>query len=121
MAITVGDIYKQFPTFRPEDMVKLMNGRTDFNGRDTVSLQNIATFKGQYDKELSVFVAKKEGKSFVGMLNGSKLENVQKETGIQANKKDSSQKKQGAGHIAMNTSIFDVAKQNLQSNKPEMV
>ena len=120
MSITVGDIYKQFPTFRQEDMIKLMNGKTDFNGRDTVSLQNIAAFKGQYDMELSVFAAKKEGKSFVGRLNGSKLENVQKETGIQANKNNGSENKQGSNHIAMNTSIFDVAKQYPQNNKPEM-
>ncbi len=120
MSITVGDIYKQFPTFRQEDMIKLMNGRTNFNGRDTVSLQNIAAFKGQYDEELSIFVAKKEGKSFVGMLNGSKLENVQKETGIQANKNNGSENKQGSNYIAMNTSIFDVAKQYPQNNKPEI-
>ena len=113
MTITVSDIYTKFPTFRQEDMVKLMNGRTDFNGRDTVSLQNIAAFNGENAKELSVFVAKKEGNSFVGMLNGSKLESVQKETGVQANKNNGSENKQGTDYIAMNTSIFDVAKRNL--------
>lgn len=32
MAITVGDIFTQFPSFKPEDMEKLV-GNKDYNGR----------------------------------------------------------------------------------------
>ena len=48
MAITVGDIYTQFPGFNPKDMIALMNGRTDFDGSDTVSLSNIASYNGGF-------------------------------------------------------------------------
>ncbi len=76
MTITVGDIYTQFPTFNEKDMIKLMNGKTDFNGRDTVSLANIAAYKGEFADELSVFTAKREGKSFVNMYSKDKRQEI---------------------------------------------
>ena len=60
MAITVGDIYGQFPNFRPEDMIKLCNGNENLNGRTVVPLANIAAFN---DNNLSIFAAEKEGKN----------------------------------------------------------
>lgn len=59
MAITVGDIYTAFPTFNPKDMIALM-GTKNFNGRSSVSLRNIANYKGGMAQELSIFVAQKE-------------------------------------------------------------
>lgn len=55
MTITVGDIYTKFPSFRQEDMIKLMNGRTDFTGKDSVSLTNIASYTGTYAKRTIYF------------------------------------------------------------------
>ena len=57
MAITVGDIYGQFPNFRPEDMIKLCNGNENLNGRTVVPLANIAAFN---DNNLSIFAAERE-------------------------------------------------------------
>lgn len=58
MAITVGDIYTAFPTFKPKDMIELV-GRKDFNGRTEVSLSKIAHYKGGMAQELSVLPLKK--------------------------------------------------------------
>lgn len=112
MAITVGDIYKQFPTFKKEDMIKLMDGRDDFTGRDTVSLANIASYKGEYAKELSIFTAQKEGKSFVNMCQESKRTEISQ--GINGNSKDDKNVADNGvvpQNVPMDMSIFDVAKQ----------
>jgi len=113
MAITVGDIYTQFPTFKPEDMIKLMNGRTDFTGRDTVSLANIAAYKGQFAQELSVFTAKREGKSFVNMYSDDKRQEIAQAANINTDNKNGGkeQQKPVPGYIPMDTSVFDIAKQ----------
>lgn len=117
MAITVGDIYTQFPTFKPEDMVKLMNGRTDFNGRDTVSLTNIAAYKGEFADELSVFTAKKEGKSFVNMYPKDKRQEIAQAAQIKTDGQDNTKKNgQNAvpAYIPMEQSVWDIAKRNEQ-------
>lgn len=115
MTITVGDIYTQFPTFKPEDMIKLMNGRTDFNGRDTVSLTNIAAYKGGFAEELSIFTAQREGKSFVNMFSEDRRQDIAQAAHIQVDNTDNDkndEQKTVPAHIAMGTSVFDIAKRN---------
>lgn len=112
MAITVGDIYGQFPGFNPKDMIALMNGRTDFDGSDTVSLSNIASYNGSFASELSIFVAEKEGKSFTNMLPKNQRSTVNAAAGI--NETDNSKDKKtdkavSTPEIPMDTSIFDIA------------
>ena len=110
--ITVGDIYGQFPGFNPKDMIALMNGRTDFDGSDTVSLSNIASYNGSFASELSVFVAEKEGKSFTNMLPKNQRITVNAAAGISEtdNSKDKkTDKAVSTPEIPMDTSIFDIA------------
>lgn len=115
MAITVGDIYTQFPTFNEKDMIKLMNGKTDFNGRDTVSLSNIAAYKGAFADELSVFTAKKEGKSFVNMFSDGKRQEIAQAANIQTNDQNGTQNSAQhyvPNYIPMGTSVFEFQKRN---------
>lgn len=107
MSITVGDIYKAFPTFKTEDMIKLMNGRSDFNGSSKVSLTNIASYNGGMANELSIFAAKKEGKSFISMLSDTKQENVQK-SGVMKDNNNQKDKWGTPNKIPMGTSIFNI-------------
>ncbi len=111
MAITVGAIYAAFPNFDSKDMIRLCNGNKNFNGRTVVSLANIAAFG---DKDLSVFVAKKEGKTFTGLLG----KNERAEINSAANVKDAGlaqgndRTPSTAQVIPMDRSIFDVAAAN---------
>jgi len=115
MTVTVGDIYTAIPSFRPDDMIKLMNGRSDFNGRNTVSLANIASYSGSFAQELSVFTAKKEGKTFTNMLTESKREDVSKAGAIKPeNTNQKTEKQNYTLPIAMDTSIFNLSPQKKQ-------
>ena len=112
MSITVGDIYGQFPGFNPKDMIALMNGRTDFDGSDTVSLSNIASYNGSFASQLSIFVAEREGKSFTNLLPKNQRSTVNAAAGI--NETDNSKDKKtdkavSTPEIPMDTSIFDIA------------
>lgn len=117
MTITVGDIYTQFPGFNPQDMITLMNGRTDFDGSDAVPLANIAGYSGGYAEELSIFTAKQEGKSFMDMLHGEAGKKISAEAGIQDDNKKSDNKTRGIqSSIPMDTSIWDIANKNTTQN-----
>ncbi len=117
MTITVGDIYTQFPGFNPKDMITLMNGRTDFDGSDTVPLANIAGYSGGYARELSIFTAKQEGKSFTGMLHGEEGKKISAEAGIQDDTHKSDKKARGIpSSIPMDTSVWDIAQENTTQN-----
>ena len=116
MAITVGDIYGQFPNFRPEDMIKLCDGNKDLNGRTVVPLANIAAFG---DNNLSVFVADREGKAFTGLLPKNARTKINKDAGIVENTQD---KKPGVNlqhqqAIPMDTSIFAIKSENISDKK----
>ena len=109
MTITVGDIYTAFPSFKPEDMLKLCDGNKNLNGRTKVSLSNIAAFGND---ELSVFVAKREGKTYTNLLSKDKRTELNQEAGIVDKNQDktaASDSKQSARAIPMNTSVFDIA------------
>ncbi len=119
MSITVGAIYKAFPNFNQTDMIKLMNGKTNFDGRSEVSLKNIAEYDGGLAQELSIFTAKKEGKNYTEMLSETKLEVVRK-AGV-LNEDNNSKKKNDKPiptNIPMDKSIFDIRteKENSQKN-----
>lgn len=85
MAITVGDIYVQFPNFRPEDMIKLCNGNENLNGRTVVPLANIAAFN---DNNLSIFAAEREGKNYTNLLPKNARTQINQEAGIVDNTPD---------------------------------
>lgn len=113
MAITVGAIYTQFPNFNPEDMIKLMNGRTDFSGNDEIPLSNIASYQGRYSKDLSIFAAKSEGESFIKLVDKDNSAKIQKQAGINSDKADKNNQTEGI--IPMDKSIFDI--ENEKSKK----
>lgn len=81
MGITVDNIYKRFPQFKPEDMEKLV-GRSNFNDNTQISLNNISKYRGSYDQDLSVFTAQKEGNNFINLLSGKKKINIAEDAGI---------------------------------------
>lgn len=91
-------------------MIKLMNGRTDFNGRDEVSLSNIAAYQGKFSQELSIFTAQSEGKSFTNMLGQGKRDKVTAEAGIKNDNLNDNNAKNNAlpAVIPMDKSIFDI-------------
>ena len=109
MSITVGDIYTAFPTFKPKDMIDLM-GTEKFNGRSEVSLSKIAHYKGGMAKELSVFTAKKEGKSYTNMLSQTERQKVSEKAKINTGE-NKTQEKPVPKNISMDTSVFDLNKQ----------
>ncbi|MBQ9245720.1 hypothetical protein IJ674_01695 [bacterium] len=111
MGITVGDIYTRFPQFKGEDMEKLV-GSSNFNGRTVVSLSKLASYNGQYAKDLSVFVAEKEGVDYTKLLSGSKREETTKLAGINDDKQDSlaSTNKPQNNSIPMGVSVFNIPK-----------
>lgn len=104
MAITVGDIYSQFPNFKQSDMIRLV-GSEDFNGRTVVKLSNIASFG---NRDLSIFVAKREGKNYTNMLGEKNRTEVNEVAGIkdETPKNEKSESKQDK--IPMDLSIFNM-------------
>lgn len=110
MTITVGDIYTAFPGFKPSDMIKLCNGNENLNGRTVVSLANIAAFG---DKDLSVFVAKKEGKAYTGLLSKGESAEVSAAAGVNKNT-GTQEASNNQSQIPMDTSVFDIAAQKKQ-------
>ena len=110
MAITVGDIYTAFPTFKPKDMIDLM-GTEDFNGNSVVSLNKITHYRGGMAQELSVFTAKKEGKAYTNMLSEPQRERISEQGGVRlaGNKPDTAAERRNAKIIPMDTSVFNLA------------
>ena len=61
MAITVKDLFQYDPNFEPAK-IRRLTGKTNYKKSDTVDLSRLAALN---DKDLSVFAAKKEGKTFL--------------------------------------------------------
>lgn len=112
MAITVGDIYTAFPTFKPKDMIDLM-GTEKFNGRSEVSLSKIAHYKGGMAQELSIFTAKKEGKTFTNMLSQGERERISEQGKVKTDETRSGNDTQKplSRQIPMDTSVFDIKRE----------
>ena len=111
MGVTVGDIYTKFPQFPPEAMERLV-GSSDFNGRTVITLSKLASYDGQYAKDLSVFLAEKEGVDYTKLLSGSKKEETVKLSGIKDDNQKSVASNQNQG-IPMDTSVFDIPRPDL--------
>ena len=112
MGITVGDVFTQFPNFKPEDMAKLA-GTENYNGRTPISLTRIAHYNGSNAKELSVFVAGREKENYTKLLSENQRTQVNEQAGIKPESSDSESRKKSSAipsHIPMNVSIFDINK-----------
>ena len=108
MTITVGDVFTKFPSFKPEDMEKLV-GNKNYNGRTTISLTNIATYQGQYAQDLSVFVAGREKQNYTKLLADDQRTQVNKQLGIKDNttQEGKNQDNMIPAYIPMDKSVFD--------------
>lgn len=111
MTLTVGAIFTEFPTFKPEDMEKLV-GHKNYNGRTQINLQNVVLLK---NTDLWTFAAKEEGEHFTNLLPTGQRVGIMKAAGLDA-KQDVAQAKQPVltplpqDAMSMNGSIFDADK-----------
>lgn len=69
MSITVEDLFQYNPSF-DLTKIKYLTGKTDFQEKDTVDLTRLAALN---DKNLSIFAAQKEGKSFVNSIKDDNM------------------------------------------------
>lgn len=106
MSITVGDIFTQFPSFKPEDMEKLV-GNKNYDGRTAISLTNIASYKGQYAQDLSVFVAGREKQNYTKLLADGQRTQLNEQLGIEESQMKQNQNNPIPAYIPMDKSVFD--------------
>lgn len=109
MAITVKDLFQYDPNFEPAK-IRRLTGKTNYKKSDIVDLSRLAALN---DKNLSIFAAKKEGKTF---LNAIQDDNMRKKISEESHIKneDENQNIQNANtamSIPMDKSIFDIDKQ----------
>ena len=69
MSITVKDLFQYDPNFDKAKLQRL-TGKKDYKKNDTVDLSRLAALN---DKDLSIFAAKKEGKTFVNYINDDNM------------------------------------------------
>ncbi len=114
MAITVKDLLQYNANFDPVK-IRRLTGKTEFKKSDTIDLTKLIALN---DNDLSIFVAKKEGKSFVNsILDDNMRSTVADGAGIKGIKNDNSKQNQNnfiPNNIPMDVSIMDIAKQQKQ-------
>ncbi len=111
MGITAGDIFTRFgENDTTKALVRKLVGKDDFDGKTSISLYTIASYQGNMADELSVFVAEKEGKSYVDMLSDNRKTEIAQKTGINSG---TDENKNQIGKIPMDTSIFDIQKNDM--------
>ena len=109
MAITVKDLFQYDPNFEPAK-IRRLTGKTNYKKSDTVDLSRLAALN---DKDLSVFAAKKEGKTFLNSIQDDNMKtqiadaaHIKNEEKTQNNKNNKM-----PADIPMDKSIFDIDKQ----------
>lgn len=112
MGITVGDIFTQFPNFRPEDMRKLV-GHSNYNGRTTIQLNKIASYQGANAQDLSVFVASREKENYTKLLSENRKTEVNQQIGIGSKENSQGKKESLPAYIPMDKSVFDYQKSQI--------
>ncbi len=106
MAITVRDLFQYDANF-DRAKIERLTGKKDFKKTDTVDLTRLASLN---DKDLSVFVAEKEGKSFVNSITD---DNMKTQVADAAGLKTENKNNQSANipaNIPMDKSVFDYQK-----------
>lgn len=111
MAITVRDLWLYDPNF-DQKKIQYLTGKRDFKKNDTVTLSRVA---GLNDKDLSVFVAQKEGKSFVNSIRDDNMRaQIAEASGVGSTKQDKNNKNNKNNVpqvIPMDKSVFDINNQ----------
>lgn len=69
MSLTVKDLFQYDSNFDPAK-IRRLTGKSDYKKTDTVDLSRLAALN---DRDLSIFVAKKEGKSFVKSIQNDNM------------------------------------------------
>lgn len=112
MSITVKDLFQYDPNFDRVEIQRL-TGKKDYKKTDTVDLSRLAALN---DKDLSIFAAKKEGKTFVNYIKDDNMRTqVADASGVKINdeKQQSNQNSNNASNIPMDKSIFDIEKEKV--------
>ena len=99
MAITVKDLFQYDANFDPVK-IRRLTGKSNFSKNDIVDLSRLAALN---DKNLSVFVAKKEGKSFINHIQDDNMKTAVAD--ISLNQKKNS--KVLSSNTPIDKSIFD--------------
>ena len=114
MSLTVGGLYKMFPAIQAEDIEDIL-GTENFDKKTTVKPGDVAQYTGRFSEPLSIFFAKKETNTFLPLLDDKRRQTVTASAGIKepdADKYENGGQKPVPGYIPMDTSVFDIAKQN---------
>lgn len=108
MSITVKDLFQYDPNFEQAKIIRL-TGKKNYKKNDTVDLSRLAALN---DKDLSIFAAKKEGKTFVNYINDDNMRtqiadaaHINYEENTQNNKNDTL-----SADIPKDKNIFDINK-----------
>ena len=103
MAITVKDLFQYDANFDPVK-IRRLTGKTNYKKTDTVDLSRLAALN---DKDLSVFAARKEGKSFLGSIQNDDMRTqVADASGM--NNKQTEKNNNIPQVIPMDKSVFDI-------------
>lgn len=108
MAITVRDLFQYDPNF-DQAKIRRLTGKTKYKKTDTVDLSRLAALN---DKNLSVFAARKEGKSFVNSIQDDKMKTqIADAAGIKNEAKNQNNENDNIpANIPMDKSVFDLNK-----------
>ena len=108
MTITVKDLFQYDSNF-DQAKIRRLTGKKDYKKSDIIDLSRLAALN---DKDLSIFVAKKEGKSFVNSIKDDNMRTkIADATGIKTENKQNNQSWNIPGNIPMNKSIFTIAQE----------
>ena len=69
MSLTVKDLFQYDSNFDPAK-IRRLTGKSDYQKTDTIDLSRLAALN---DRNLSIFAAKKEGKSFVKSIQNDNM------------------------------------------------
>lgn len=106
MSITVKDLFQYNPNF---DKAKLeyLTGKKNYTKKDIINLSRVVSMN---DKDLSVFVAEKEGKSFVNSITDDNMRTQVADASNIKNDKVNKNKENTnmPQYIPMDKSVFDI-------------
>lgn len=110
MTVTVKDLFLYDANFDPAK-IRRLTGKTNYKKTDTVNLSRLAALN---DKDLSVFVAKKEGKSFLSSVQDDNMKTqIADASGI---KTGNNQTSNIPAYMPMDKSVFDYQRNGIGGN-----
>ena len=109
MSITVKDLFQYDPNF-DKAKIQRLTGKKNYKKSDTIDLSRLA---GLNDKDLSIFAAQKEGKTFVNYIQDDNMRTqIADASGVKIDdKKENKSNANNVTNIPMDKSIFDIDKQ----------